>query len=357
MQLFFILSCKEKKRFELLSSAHTGIHFQNTIIENDSVNVLDFSNIYNGGGVGIGDFNNDGLQDIYFTGNMGNLGGNSFYRAGNQRPVSIYAKDFDNNGGYDAIPTLFLKDTFGKFREYPAQGRDNMVEQLPVLKKNFLTYKDFAHADFHQMFPSDKLKDALTLQANNFKTCYIRNDGSKGFAIVPLPVQAQVSSVFGMLAEDVDGDGNLDLIINGNDYGTEVSTGRYDALNGLVMKGDGRGNFAAMSILESGLYIPGNGKALVKLRNEKGNCLISASQNKGPLKIFLLKQNTTQVSIGPFETYALLKMKNGRTRKVEFHFGEGFLSQSGRFLNIDGNIISADIVNNKGNRRTVIFHW
>ena len=44
--------------------------FNNKIIENDSINPLDVVNIYNGGGVGIGDFNNDGLQDIYFTGNM-----------------------------------------------------------------------------------------------------------------------------------------------------------------------------------------------------------------------------------------------------------------------------------------------
>ncbi|HXB43293.1 MAG TPA: VCBS repeat-containing protein, partial [Puia sp.] len=56
--------------FQEISSEHSGIHFDNKIIENDSINPLDLTNIYNGGGVGIGDFNNDGLQDIYFTGNM-----------------------------------------------------------------------------------------------------------------------------------------------------------------------------------------------------------------------------------------------------------------------------------------------
>ena len=56
--------------FEQISSSHSGIHFNNQITENDSINPLDIVNIYNGGGVGIGDFNNDGLQDIYFTGNM-----------------------------------------------------------------------------------------------------------------------------------------------------------------------------------------------------------------------------------------------------------------------------------------------
>ncbi|MEO8405673.1 MAG: FG-GAP-like repeat-containing protein, partial [Chitinophagaceae bacterium] len=66
-----IISCKDKKPtlFEKISSSHSGITFNNTIVENDSINPLNVVNIYNGGGVGIGDFNNDGLQDIYLTGN------------------------------------------------------------------------------------------------------------------------------------------------------------------------------------------------------------------------------------------------------------------------------------------------
>src|ERR1700733_9461383 len=64
------LSCKKPSLFEKITSAHSGIAFNNKITENDSINPLDVVNIYNGGGVGIGDFNNDGKQDIFFTGNM-----------------------------------------------------------------------------------------------------------------------------------------------------------------------------------------------------------------------------------------------------------------------------------------------
>src|ERR1043166_7424372 len=49
------------------SSSHTGIKFNNRIVENDSVNPIDLEFLYNGGGVAVGDFNNDGLQDLYFT--------------------------------------------------------------------------------------------------------------------------------------------------------------------------------------------------------------------------------------------------------------------------------------------------
>ena len=64
--LFSVLlfSCKSKTVFEQVQSASSGIHFNNVINDNDSLNILDVANLYNGGGVGIGDFNNDGLQDV-----------------------------------------------------------------------------------------------------------------------------------------------------------------------------------------------------------------------------------------------------------------------------------------------------
>ena len=68
---FISLSCHNTTTlFQQISSSHSGINFNNKIVENDSINPLDLENMYNGGGVGIGDFNNDGLQDIYFTGNL-----------------------------------------------------------------------------------------------------------------------------------------------------------------------------------------------------------------------------------------------------------------------------------------------
>lgn len=69
--LFGLSACGDQSTlFEKITSSHSGIHFNNTITETDSVNPMNVVNIYNGGGVGIGDFNNDGLQDIYFTGNQ-----------------------------------------------------------------------------------------------------------------------------------------------------------------------------------------------------------------------------------------------------------------------------------------------
>src|SRR5678809_894610 len=106
-----------------------------------------------------GDFDNDG--DIDYI--IGNLGTNSFFRASAEHPVSVYAKDFDNNGSVDAILTVFLKDRNKDAvrKEFTAMNRVDIVSQLPGVRKNFLTYKEFASADVHQIFPEDKMKDAM----------------------------------------------------------------------------------------------------------------------------------------------------------------------------------------------------
>jgi hypothetical protein len=70
--LSLLISCNQKKTlFTSLPSNHTGINFQNKINESDSFNILDYLYFYNGGGVAIGDINNDGRQDIYFSSNQG----------------------------------------------------------------------------------------------------------------------------------------------------------------------------------------------------------------------------------------------------------------------------------------------
>jgi hypothetical protein len=156
-----------------------------------------------------------------------------------------------------------------------------------------------------------------------------------------------------MVAEDFDGDGNIDVVINGNDYSTEVSVGRYDACNGLLLKGDGKGNFITQTILQSGVFIPGNGKALVKLRSSNGNCLLAASQNRGPLKVFELKRNIKTIPLQWSDVSAVMVYKNGNRQKRELNYGSSFLSQSGRFLNVENNVSVVEIKDSKGMVRSI----
>ncbi len=298
-----------------------------------------------------GDFRHTGRTDYI----VGNAGLNTLYQAGDQHPVYITAKDFDNNGGFEAIPSLFLPDQSGQMREFPAHGRDDVIERLPFMKKQYNNYKSFATATMEDIFPPEKREGAIRLKANILQSCFIQNDGGGKFTMIPLPMQAQISTLNGMLADDFDGDGNLDVLINGNDFGTEVSIGRYDALNGLLLKGNGSGGFSALSIQQSGIYIPGNGKALVQFSGSPGNYLVAASQNKGVLKLFRLNQKANVLQIKPSDVSALIKFKDGKTEKREVYYGSSFLSQSARFININEHIVSVMILNDKREKRTIQF--
>jgi len=296
-----------------------------------------------------GDFEHTGRTDYI----VGNTGLNTFFKASDQYPTFITAKDFDNNGSFDAFPSVFLKDQEGEMKEFPVQTRDDIVKQMIGMRVKFQNYKSFAAATMDDLLPANMRKGAIRLKANTLQSVYLRNEGNGKFKMIPLPLQAQISELCGMTVDDFDGDGNLDVVINGNDYGTELTTGRYDALNGLMMKGDGKGNFKPLSILQSGIYIPGNGKALVKVMGAKGNYLLAASQNRGAMKIFELKRGVHLVKIQPADMFATIKYKNGKITKQEFYYGDSFLSQSGRYINIDSSVASVTITDNSGHTRNL----
>ncbi|SDS12253.1 Repeat domain-containing protein [Mucilaginibacter mallensis] len=296
-----------------------------------------------------GDFRHTGRMDYI----VGNTGLNTLYQVSDQYPAYITAKDFDKRDRYDAFPSLFLPGKDGIKREYPVNVRDDAIKQMISLRVKFTNYKSYANATMDDILSPAQRKGALRLKATILQSCYFRNDGNGKFTVIALPREAQSSTLNGMLVDDFDGDGNPDVIISGNDFGTDVSIGRYDALNGLFLKGDGHGNFKPLSILQSGIYIPGNGKALVKLQGNNGKLLIAASQNRDNLKIFELKKSLSFIPLQPADMSAVIKYKNGSETKQEFYYGSSFLSQSGRFINVDKNVASVTITNSRGMVRTI----
>lgn len=296
-----------------------------------------------------GDFDQDG--DIDYI--VGNTGLNTFYKASPQYPVYITAKDFDNNGSYDAFPSVFLKDINGEKKEFPVQTRDELVKQVIGFRKKYQNYKSFAMSTMDEVLTPDMRVGAQRLKATELRSCYLRNEGNGKFTMIPLPIAAQSSEITGIVVDDFDGDGNLDVLLNGNDYGTELATGRYDAFNGLMLKGDGHGKFTPLSILQSGVYLPGDGKALVKLQSSTGAYLLAASQNKGKLKLLELKNSRPSIKLNPADMYAMIRYKNGSKRKEEFYYGQSFLSQSSRFMPLDASMQSIIITDYLGHTRTV----
>ncbi|SFP61713.1 FG-GAP-like repeat-containing protein [Parafilimonas terrae] len=298
-----------------------------------------------------GDFDNDG--DIDYI--AGNTGLNTFYKPSEKYPVSIYAKDFNDDENYDAILSVYLlnNSTEKKMQEFPACSRDDMIRQINTLRKKYNTYKSYATATIDSVLNEEDKKDALIYRANNFASCFIKNDGNGKFTMEQLPAIAQISTLCGMSVEDYDGDGNLDVVINGNNYGIEVSTGRSDALNGLMLKGDGKGNFMAVSILQSGIYIPGNGKSITALKNQKNECLLAASENRGPMRVFYLRNSAICLPARQDEQYAVIKTKDNKSRRQEIYYGASYLSQSSRFILANSSTASICFYNSKGEARLI----
>jgi enediyne biosynthesis protein E4 len=297
-----------------------------------------------------GDFDNDG--DIDYV--AGNVGLNSFYKASAAYPAKIYGFDFNDDGGYDAVPSVFLPDLNGELKEFPAFGRDDMIKQMIGFKARFTNYKKYAFAYIDEVLTSDEIKKSLQLQATNFASSFIKNNGNGKFELQPLPVAAQLSAVFGMQAADVDADGNLDIIINGNDYSTEIATGRYDAFNGLVLKGDGKGNFNALQSAQSGFYVPGDGKSLVCIKSANAKPLLLATQNQGALLAFN-NTSTTLIALNSDDIYVEYIYANGLKRKEEIYYGSTFYSQSGRYAAITPQVKSITITSTSGVKRSVNF--
>lgn len=287
-----------------------------------------------------GDFDNDGDMDYI----AGNLGENAFLKGSDRYPVSIYAKDFDHNGVLECIPVKYIKDRQGTYREYTMHTRDDVVDQMPFIKKRFLSYKGFAETGFDKLFTPEEMKGALVLRANYFMSVFVENKGGGKFDIHPLPDRAQLAPLYGMQVHDFNNDGNLDIAVCGNDFGTEVSAGRYDALNGLVLTGDGKGNFLPLSIAQSGLFVPGNARALISLRNSTGNLLLAASQNRGALKIYTLKTAVKQLSLLPDDHGVLITLPGGKEQWYEVNYGSSFLSQSSRTVTIPDNALSFEVI-------------
>ncbi len=292
-----------------------------------------------------GDFDNDGDMDYV----AGNLGLNSRYRATALQPVTVRYNDFDNNGSLDAF--IF---GYNAGKEYPLQTRTVVTEQIPSLKKRMLFFHKYGEMGYQDMFTDQERKNANTLQAFQMQSVYIENKGGNAFEIQPLPMAAQVAPMFGISVVDADGDGNLDIISIGNSYAPESLTGRYDASNGWLLRGNGKGGFYPVNMNQSGLAVTGDAKAMVQLNYHHTNCVVLASQNSGPLRAYDIRTITQCVPVLPTETYATVQLKNGKQRREEFFRGSSYLSQSGRFISVDSTVKSLYFFSQDGKKREVL---
>ena len=281
--------------------------------------------------IAAGDFDKDGDIDYVF----GNWGLNSTYKASPEEPISIYAKDFDNNGSIDPLISCYRDG-----EEHLIYARDVLADQISAMKSRFKTYEAYAKAPLKEMFLKEELKDTYTLKAETLASSYIENLGNGKFKMSSLPLKAQFAPVFGMKVDDFNTDGNLDVLLTGNFYSTEALIGQYDAFVGLCLFGDGKGGFSPLSANESGLQIDGDAKGLVELQSATGAPILLAGQNSGPVMAYTytdgaeLDETVKIIPVASDVAYAIIHQKNKNPYRHEFAYGNGYLSQSSRKLRI-----------------------
>jgi hypothetical protein len=281
-----------------------------------------------------GDFDNDG--DIDYI--AGNLGRNSIYKASVDEPVTLYAKDFDNNGSLDPILCRYIQG-----KEHPVHPREALTGQIPVLRGVAHHYAVYGGMGIHDLFSKEKFENSIVLKSTMFSSVYLENNGDQKFEIKPLPSEAQFSPMFGTLVTDLNEDGNLDVLSVGNSYASEVLTGYYDAGIGNYLQGDGNGNFKAVPVVQSGFFVDGDAKAIAKLSGKDGRELLLVTQNRDSLKVFMKtneisKGTESVVRLKPTEDYAIVELANGKKRKEELYRGNGYLSSSSSVILKNKNV-------------------
>lgn len=223
----------------------------------------------------VADLDKDGDLDLV----TGNFGTNTRYTTSPEGPFSCFAKDFDNNGTLDPIVTMYE----GK-NNFPIVQKEVMVKQIPSLKKKYLYASVYSQTTIEKMWGKD-LDDALHLVAYTMESCWWENQGGK-FVPHVLPYQVQASAIQGIVVDDFNGDGHLDLLMAGNKYGMEVGTGRYDAGNGVFLAGDGKGNFNWVNNLQSGFWAMRDARDLAMLKGPGNKRIFLVANNNSALQVY-----------------------------------------------------------------------
>ncbi|MET3608645.1 hypothetical protein ABIC74_002502 [Mucilaginibacter rubeus] len=232
----------------------------------------------------IADIDGDGYPDIV----AGNHGLNSRFKATRAKPVSMYVGDFSGTGSIEDIVCTYNGD-----KQYPMALRHDLVGELPYLKKKYLRYAQYKEQTMEDIFGRDLLQKMVKLDACEMRSSVLLNKRNGKFLMKPLPVEAQFSTVFGLVVKDYDGDGKKDIVLGGNFYQSKPEAGIYDASYGLLLKGDGKGGFTAVKPQVSGIVIKGavrdikeikagNNKLLIVAKNnDKTEVLVKAPDKKG----------------------------------------------------------------------------
>jgi hypothetical protein len=280
-------------------------------------------------GVCTGDFNGDGRPDILAC----NWGRNTKYEGARGKPLRLYFGNLQGRGTTDILESYY--DGFMK-TWVPWQPLRIAAAAIPLLNEKWQTQEAYGRASFDEIYGNLLSKTGL-LEATCLETTLFLNVGDH-FEAHPLPIEAQMAPAFGVCVGDFDGDGYEDVFLSQNFFGMPPEQSRYDAGCGLLLRGDGRGGFSALSPEESGIKVFGEqrGAALCDFDHD-GRVDLAVGQNGAETRLFKnmrgrpgLRVRLTGPPGNPDALGAAMRMITGKTMGPlrEVQAGSGHFSQN-----------------------------
>jgi hypothetical protein len=281
-------------------------------------------------GIAGGDIDNDGDIDYAVT----NFGLNTKYHASPSVPTLLYCGDFEGNGTTRLIEAEYEHNVL-----YPVRGKSCATRAMPHLADRFKTFHDYALAPLTKIYEQERLDAAIRFEATTLESGILINDGKGSFAFRAFPRIAQISPGFGVVLEDVNADGNLDVYLVQNFWTPQVETGRMDSGLSQLLLGTGEGGFAPVPPKESGLIIPRDAKSLVATDfNADGRVDFIVGNNNYYAQAFQNRITTGSTATVDLKRFAegkiipgarvIAKYASGKKSVREVYAGSGYLSQS-----------------------------
>ncbi|MBO0321371.1 VCBS repeat-containing protein [Muricauda sp. CAU 1633] len=227
------------------------------------------------------DLDNDGDMDLI----LGNQGLNLHYKPSKEHPMKLWINDYDNNGTIEQIATL------GKDGgDYPIHQKRELTQQLPGLKKQNLKASDYAHRTIHELFPEQLVQNSIVKKVETSASVIAINEGGGKFTIKNLPPRVQLSCVCDITCADVNKDGNLDLIMAGNNFEFKPQFSRLDASYGNLLLGDGNLGFKWQEYDVSGFKVKDEVKYMEQFKDKNGKTFVIVAINNDKPKIFAIDE-------------------------------------------------------------------